>query len=73
MTAASGAHAAIFRHLDEHFPEHLELARALIRQPSISLDGVGVRDCAALLLGMLQDVGCQRAELAEFSDGEPVV
>jgi acetylornithine deacetylase/succinyl-diaminopimelate desuccinylase-like protein len=66
-------HDAIFQYIDDHFDEHLEATRRLVQQRSISLENEGVRECADMLLGMIQDLGTRRAELVEFEDGFPLV
>ena len=37
-----GQHDPIFQHIDRYLPDHLEAARRLVRQPSISLQDQGV-------------------------------
>src|SRR5688500_17586461 len=68
-----GKYDAVFQHIDAHFEEHLELTRGLIQQPSISHENLGVRECADMLLGIIQELGPRRAELVEFKDGYPLV
>lgn len=68
-----GSYDAVFQHIDTHFAEHLEATRRLIRQPSISHENLGVRECADMLLGIIQELGPRRAELVEFEDGYPLV
>jgi acetylornithine deacetylase/succinyl-diaminopimelate desuccinylase-like protein len=63
---------AIYRYIDAHQDEHLEKVRAFLRQPSISAEGRGIRETAAMLLGYFRDLGCQEAELVE-TDGHPGV
>jgi len=62
----------IFKHIDAHVNEHVARVQELVRQPSISPEGRGVRDCAQLLRGYLSDLGCANARLVETS-GNPVV
>lgn len=62
---------AVFQHIDDHFEEHLELARAFVRQPSISASGVGIQGMADLVADSLRDVG---ASVEVFTtDGHPIV
>ncbi len=42
---------------------HLERLRTWLRQPSMSVDGVGVDACAALFVDLLRDAGFPEAEL----------
>ena len=51
----SQTHACI----DAHFEEHLARTQAFLRQPSISAQNVGVRQCADLLRGWLSARGAQ--------------
>lgn len=63
---------AIFKHIDQHIDEHIKRVQELVKQPSISPQDVGVRDCAKLVAKYFQELGCQRAELVETA-GNPVV
>jgi acetylornithine deacetylase/succinyl-diaminopimelate desuccinylase-like protein len=47
----------VHRYIDDHRDEALETLRTLVRQPSISAQGVGIEECAALLAGVLRDAG----------------
>lgn len=47
----------VYRALTSRFPEGLEMARRLLRQPSVSATGEGVPECAEMVRGMLADVG----------------
>jgi len=47
----------VHRLIDERREESLEALKTLIRQPSISAQDKGVKECARLLSGMLQDFG----------------
>ena len=59
------------RALEQRFPEHLERTRALLRQPSVSATGEGIRDCAEMVRGMLAEFGCTTQVWGET--GHPVV
>ncbi|MGB9714563.1 MAG: hypothetical protein ACPLZC_06280 [Candidatus Bathyarchaeales archaeon] len=39
----------IFKHIEEHFDDHLKRLQELVRQPSISAENLGIRDCANLI------------------------
>ena len=39
----------VLHYLDEYWPAHLETTRAFVRQPSISADGTGMAEMAALV------------------------
>lgn len=44
---------------------HLERIRQFMAQPSVALENHGVRECAALLQGYYQELGCLEAEIVE--------
>ena len=44
-------------YLDAQFPEHLARTQTFLRQPSISAQNIGVRQCANLLRSWLIDLG----------------
>ncbi len=50
-------------YLEAHHERHLARVRTLLRQPSVSVDGEGVEDCARLLAGLLRDAGFPEVEL----------
>ncbi len=62
----------IFAHIDSNYETHLGKVQELIRQPSISAENRGVRECAELIKRHLQDLGCKDSKLVETS-GFPVV
>jgi len=61
----------VHRYIDDHRAESLEIFKTLIRQPSISAQDKGVKDCARLLAGILRDFGIP-AEIIE-TPTQPVV
>ncbi|TMI60358.1 peptidase M20, partial [Candidatus Bathyarchaeota archaeon] len=61
----------VFTHIDKNLPQHIAKLQELVRQPSISPENKGVRDCANLVLGYLTSLGA-KANLEETS-GNPVV
>lgn len=63
---------AIYRHIEQNAEAHIARIQEYLRQPSISAEGRGVRDCAELLRGYYQALGCREAELVE-TDGHPGV
>ncbi len=62
----------VFKHIKDHFEEHVERLRELVRQPSISAENYGIRECANLIRDYLRRLGCKDARLVETS-GNPVV
>ena len=47
----------VLHYLDEHRPAHLETTRAFVRQPSISADGTGMAEMAALVRDTIVALG----------------
>ncbi len=52
----------IYKEIDRNSERYLQELFTLLRQPSISSQGVGLKECAELLAGMMEDVGI-RAEI----------
>jgi acetylornithine deacetylase/succinyl-diaminopimelate desuccinylase-like protein len=61
----------VFAHLDSHFDAHLDRVRAYVRQPSISGEGKGMAEMAAMVAGSIRDLG-GNAEVVP-TPGWPVV
>src|SRR3989475_829217 len=59
------------RALDARFPEALEYTRRLLRQPSVSATGEGIRECSELVRQMMADIGCKTRTWAK--GGHPLV
>ncbi|MGI0149341.1 MAG: M20/M25/M40 family metallo-hydrolase [Thermoplasmata archaeon] len=53
------APAAVYRALESRFPHALASARKLLRQPSVSATGEGVRECAEIVRRMMAEIGCK--------------
>ncbi|MGX9857156.1 M20/M25/M40 family metallo-hydrolase (plasmid) [Limimaricola variabilis] len=62
----------IYDYIDNHAEEFVADLQRFVRQPSVSAQDIGLRDCAELLRGMMHDDGLP-AELHETKDGPPVV
>jgi len=62
----------VYAQIERDFNEHVNNIVSLIRQPSVSPQGIGVRDAARLLSKMLEGVGFKAIKLVETS-GNPVV
>jgi acetylornithine deacetylase/succinyl-diaminopimelate desuccinylase-like protein len=69
----SDALQPVFAYLREHFDEHFELARRLIRQPSVSPTNEGVETCGELLLDEVRKLRPARAELARLPGAFPLL
>src|SRR3989442_12860129 len=59
------------RALAARFPEALEYARRLLRQPYVSAAGEGIRECSELVRQMMADIGCKTRTWAK--GGHPLV
>jgi acetylornithine deacetylase/succinyl-diaminopimelate desuccinylase-like protein len=62
----------VYKYIESHFEEHLRRLQELVRQPSVSAENLGIRECAALVRDYLRELGCKDALLVETS-GNPVV
>jgi acetylornithine deacetylase/succinyl-diaminopimelate desuccinylase-like protein len=62
----------IYDWIDAHAEECIRDLQRLVQQPSISAQGVGLRECAALVREMMHADGLP-AELHELDEGPPVV
>jgi acetylornithine deacetylase/succinyl-diaminopimelate desuccinylase-like protein len=49
--------ARVHRRIDERFEDHVERCRAFLRQPSVSATGEGMREAAAMVREMMEEVG----------------
>ncbi len=58
----------IYDQIDQHLDEHIAMLQEYVRQPSVSVDGTGVRECADLVARYYRDLGCQEVELIENGD-----
>jgi len=63
---------AIHRYIEEHEEAHITKVQEFLRQPSISAENLGVRECAELLRQYYAELGCQEAELVP-TEGHPGV
>lgn len=61
---------AIKSYIESHRSAHLVKVQEYLRQPSISAQNIGVRECAALLMRYYHDLGCQEVEMVE-TGGHP--
>lgn len=68
----NSAQQAVFSHIDANVTRHVASVQELVRQPSISQENVGVRECAGLLKNRLDSLGCTETAIVE-TDGHPVV
>lgn len=71
-SCASMERERVFDYVDQRYQDHLRKLQEFVRQPSISAENRGVRECAELVRKYLVDLGCKDARLVETS-GHPVV
>lgn len=62
----------IYKYIEERFAEHTKKIQEFLRQPSVSGENRGVRECAEMLRQYFADLGCREAELVQ-TDGHPGV
>jgi acetylornithine deacetylase/succinyl-diaminopimelate desuccinylase-like protein len=61
----------IYRYIDAHKAEHLSNLKKMLKQPSVSPQNIGIRECAELLAHFYDQLHCE-TEIYETS-GNPVV
>lgn len=61
----------VHAYIDRHVEQGISMLKRLINQRSTSIDGYGIRECAALLAKLLRDMGIS-ARIIETS-GHPVI
>ena len=62
----------VFQYIDAHRDEYVELLRGLCRQPSIAAQGIGLRETAERVEGLMAEAGV-RARVVPVEGGPPVV
>ncbi len=62
----------IYDYIDAHTDEYVRDLQTLVRQPSISAQNIGLRECAELVLKLMRDDGLD-AHLHELEGGPPVI
>ncbi|NIR86192.1 M20/M25/M40 family metallo-hydrolase [Candidatus Bathyarchaeota archaeon] len=55
----------VSKYIDTHLDQHISKVQDFLRQPSVSAENYGVRECAEILKDYLADLGCQDARLIE--------
>lgn len=64
---------AIHAHIDAHLDAHVANIQRLVRQPSVSLEKTGLRECAQLLVANMAAAGFTEAEVVDVGDDYPGV
>jgi len=62
----------IYDYIDAHADDYVRDLQTLVRQPSISAQNIGLRECAELVLRMMRDDGLD-AHLHELDGGPPII
>jgi acetylornithine deacetylase/succinyl-diaminopimelate desuccinylase-like protein len=55
-------------YLENNRDRHIARIQRYVRQPSISTENIGLRECAQLLVEFHKELGCHESELVETSD-----
>lgn len=63
----------INNYIDKHADEHIRRVQEFMRQPSVSAENYGVRECADLLRSYYEKLGCKVAKVMETGGPHPVV
>ncbi|RPI95624.1 MAG: hypothetical protein EHM39_11650, partial [Chloroflexi bacterium] len=63
---------AVYDTIDAHANEYVEDLQTLVQQPSVSAQGIGLRECAELVQDMMHRDGLDAA-LYELDGGPPVI
>jgi len=61
----------VFAYIDEHRDEYIALLQQLVRQPSVSAQGIGIAETASMVESLLRDRGFDVAQYP--TGGNPVV
>ena len=62
----------IWNHIDEHADKHIQLVQEYLKQPSVSAQNLGMKECAEMTLSRLRDLGAN-ASLVTYEGGHPIV
>ena len=62
---------AVFEHIDQHADEYVADLQRLVQQPSVSAQGIGIAETAAIVEGMLAERGFDVAQYE--TSGNPIV
>jgi acetylornithine deacetylase/succinyl-diaminopimelate desuccinylase-like protein len=69
---ASTDRSKIYAHIDANLPRHIERIQEYIRQPSVSAENRGIKECAELTRRYLAEAGCTETALIP-TPGHPAV
>jgi acetylornithine deacetylase/succinyl-diaminopimelate desuccinylase-like protein len=69
----------VFKYIDDHIDEHVELFQKFIQQPSISNSGEGIPEMSEMVKGLFDKLGCEQSKIYDMGmtewgqPGNPVV
>lgn len=72
LAPSDPAREEIHRYIDANLSAHIQKIQEYLRQPSISAENVGIKECAELTRQYLAAAGCREAELVP-TEGHPGV
>jgi acetylornithine deacetylase/succinyl-diaminopimelate desuccinylase-like protein len=70
--SSTGAPKSVHAHIDASLEKHIAKIQEYLRQPSISAENIGIKECAEMTRRYLAEAGCQEAELVP-TKGHPGV
>lgn len=70
MTYSTRDLTAVRDQIDSDIDEHVKRIQQAIRQPSLSVDDIGLRKISEFVVDLFDELGCDEAELVE-TDGAP--
>ncbi|NMB86840.1 MAG: M20/M25/M40 family metallo-hydrolase, partial [Chloroflexi bacterium] len=63
----------VYQDIATHFPQYMEEARQLVRQPSIASQKIGIQECATMVQEHIRRLGSTDVRLVQYPEGSPVV
>jgi acetylornithine deacetylase/succinyl-diaminopimelate desuccinylase-like protein len=66
-------HDAVYAHIEQNLDAHIANIQRLVRQPSVSLEKTGLRECAQVLVENMLAAGFTKAEIVDVGDDYPGV
>ena len=63
----------VYNDIEKNFEKYMEMARDLVRQPSIATQNIGIRECAEMVVEQIRNLGSTDVRLVDYEKGSPVV
>jgi acetylornithine deacetylase/succinyl-diaminopimelate desuccinylase-like protein len=57
----------VCHYIDSHVDQHVGRLQELVKQPSISMENKGIKECAQLVKRYFQEIGCKKTAIVETS------